>query len=213
MKKWKQGVIAAALLIGAALPVSGYAADGSALAKEHTVSGSAISEKAQSDRGGHHSFRKRMTAHQNMYMTLLAEKYTPDDLEEWKEVLKERDRLIAEVREARAASGKSREWLAKREERRELKEQLKAKVEKGEMTVEQMKQKLQEWKEKNFPGKTADEAKRQAQMEKFRAVHEEFDAAIESGEAARIKAVLPKLLEEMKAKNERLAEKLKELKK
>ena len=212
MKKWRQGMIAAALLIGAALP-GGHAAAGSVSANEPPVTGSMVPEQVQAEQGGHHPFRKRMHAHQNMYMTLLAEKYTPENLQEWKEVLKERDRLITEMRSARAASGKNREWLAKREERRELKEQLRAKVEKGEITAEQMKQQLQEWKEKNFPGKTANEEKRRAQMEQFRAVHEEFDAAIESGESAKIQAVLPKLLEQMKAKNQRLAEKLKEMKK
>lgn len=213
MKKWRQGMMAAALLTGAVLSGGPHAVVDGAQAKEGTVVSSLVPEQESHDQGGHHKFRQRISAHQRMYMTLLAEKYTPESLGEWQTVLKERDRLIAEMKAAREAAGQDRAWLAKREERKQVKEQLRAKVEKGEITPEQMKQQWQEWKEKHFPGKTGEEEERRAQMEKFRAVHEEFDAAIESDDQAKIKAVLPKLLEQLKAKNQRLAKKLEEVKK
>jgi hypothetical protein len=78
-----------------------------------------------------------------------------------------------------------------------------------------MEQQYKEWKEKNRGGQdqAGENEDRKARMEKFKQTHEEFDAAIASGDAAKIKTVLPKLLEQMKAKNERLSKKLAEKKK
>ncbi|WP_421617497.1 hypothetical protein ACAF76_003785 [Brevibacillus sp. TJ4] len=205
MKKWNQGVIAAALLLGTVLPGGVHAQDLSQPV--------ALEQMSRDEGGGHLKFRQRISAHQTMYMTLLAEKYTPESVDEWKQVLKERDRLIEEMRAAKEASGEDREWMAKREERKKIREELRAKVEKGEITSDEMKQELEKWKEKNFPGKAGDDQARRAQMEQFRAVYEEFDGAIQSGDSAQIKAVMPKLLEQLKAKNERLAKRLKEVKK
>lgn len=209
MKKWKQGLIAAVLLVGAVMPGGVHATEEGVQTKGSSLNSGILAKQKSSDPSGHIKFRQRMSAHQNMYMTLLAEKYTPDSVNEWKDVLKERDRLIGEMRAAREAAKQDPEWMAKREERKKMKEELRAKVEKGEITSEQMKEEMQKWKEKHFPGIAGEEEARRAQMEQFRAVHEEFDAAIESGDSAKIKAVLPKLLEQMKAKNQRMAERLK----
>lgn len=200
MKQWKQGMMATALVVGLALPASVQAA-GSAIAVENSTTHA-------SDRGqGHVKMRygMHMDAHQRMYMTLLAEKYTPGSSGEWQAVLKEREKLLGQLRSARETAS---------EEKMQMRSKLREQVKSGKITSEQMEQQYREWKEKNRGSQeqAKDKEDRQALRETFRQVHEEFDAAIASGDAARIKSVLPKLLEQMKAKNERLAKKLAEKK-
>ncbi|RNB86843.1 hypothetical protein EDM59_10185 [Brevibacillus nitrificans] len=143
-----------------------------------------------------------MGAHQRMYMTLLAEKYTPNSVGEWQSVMKERERLLEQLRSARETAS---------EEKSKMRAQLREKVKSGEISSEQMEQQYKEWKEKNRGTVPSGEKEnREAQREKFKQVHEEFDAAIASGDAAKIKVALPKLLEQMKAKNDRLAKRLAE---
>lgn len=184
MKRWKQGMVATALLMGMVIPFGAQAAELPLQPKPSTYS--SIPEQ-ENHHHGHHKFRTRMSAHHKMYMTLLAEKYTPSQAAEWQSVLKEREKLITELKAARETSVQEE----KAEENA---------AEKGAESVDH----------KDRQGEDAD---RRAQMEKFRKVHEEFDAAIETGEAAKIKEVLPKLLEQLKAKNERMAKKLAESKK
>lgn len=201
MKQWKKSMMATALVMGLAIP-------GGVSAADHT---SPAEISALHNRGAHDGHVKKrfgmyMGAHQRMYMTLLAEKYTPGSVNEWQSVLKERERLLEQLRAARETAS---------EEKSQMRAKLREQVNKGEITSEQMEQKYKEWKEqrRGEQDPAGEKEDRQAQMEKFRQTHEEFDAAIESGDAQKIKAVLPKLLEQMKAKNERLAKKLAEKKK
>jgi len=200
MKQWKKGMMATALVVGLAIP-GGVQAAGDAAAAENTVT---------HNHGGHEQVKVRygmhMAAHQRMYMTLLAEKYTPNQVGEWQAVLKEREKLFEQLRAARETASNEKSQMRAR-----LREQVKS----GEITSEQMEQQYKEWKEKNRGGEdqAGEKENREAQREQFKQVHEEFDTAIASGDGTRIKAVLPKLLEQMKAKNERLAKKLAEKKK
>lgn len=202
MKQWKKGMMAAALVMGLAFP-GGVLAVGNAVALDNT----------EGPYHGAHGFGQvkirygmHAGAHQRMYMTLLAEKYTPNQVGEWQAVLKEREKLIEQLRAAREAAS---------DEKSQMRAKLREQVKKGEITSEQMEQQYREWKEKRrgSQDQAGEKEKRQAQMEKFKQVHEEFDNAIASGDAAKIKSVLPKLLEQMKAKNERLSQKLAEKKK
>lgn len=216
MRTWKQGILATAILMGMSFPIGVQAAGVSTAAQEensqllHTHG-----ENIDHGHGGAHKMRHvRMGTHQKMYMILLAEKYTPNSVGEWQAAFKERDRLISEMKAAREASGERQKRQAKREEYQQLKTKLEEQVKKGKITSHQMEQQLKEWRDKAYGDReNTDDADRQAQMEQIRQTHEAFDAAIESADTAKIKEVLPKLLEQMKARNERLAKKLAETKK
>lgn len=201
MKQWTKGMMATALVMGLAIP-GGVQAAGNAVAE------SAITHNHGDHGNGHVKMRyaMHMGAHQRMYMTLLAEKYTPNQVGEWQAVLKEREKLLEQLRAARETAS---------EEKSQMRAKLREQVNSGAITNEQMEQQYKEWKEKNrgSQDQAGEKEDRNARMEQFRQTHEEFDAAIASGDAAKIKAVLPKLLEQMKAKNERLSKKLAEKKK
>lgn len=201
MKQWKKGMMATALVMGLAIP-GGVQAAGNAVAAENTVA---------HNHGDHGNgqvkmrYAMHMGAHQRMYMTLLAEKYTPNQVGEWQAVLKEREKLLEQLRA-------SRETVS--EEKSQMRAKLREQVKSGAITSEQMEQQYKEWKEQNrgSQDQAGEREDRKARMEQFKQTHEEFDAAIASGDAAKIKTVLPKLLEQMKAKNERLSKKLAEKK-
>ncbi len=202
MKHWKKGMMATALVIGLAIPGGVQAAgdEVTALSSVMHSHGDHGNGKMKVRYGMH------MGAHQRMYMTLLAEKYTPNQVGEWQAVLKEREKLMEQLRAARETVS---------EEKSQMRAQLREQVKSGAITNEQMEQQYKEWKEKNRGNQdqTGEKEDRKARMEQFKQTHEEFDAAIASEDAAKIKAVLPKLLEQMKAKNERLSKKLAEKKK
>ncbi|RNB61173.1 hypothetical protein EDM57_02085 [Brevibacillus gelatini] len=212
MNKWKNSMVIATISLGLTLPSFAQAAEAGLPDVEMTP----ISRTAHSH-GEHGQVHKKIhpgmhgSAHQKMYMLLLAEKYTPDSVNQWQEVFRERERLMSEY----AALREDPKWKAKREERRQLVSKLKEQVKKGEITNEQMEQQLAQWKEKNMgiPGTKEERDARKARMEKMRMTHEAFHAAIESGDAAKIKEVLPQMLEQMKAKNTLLAQKLEQRKK
>ncbi|MFS0553467.1 hypothetical protein [Brevibacillus sp. 179-C9.3 HS] len=201
MKMWKQGMMTAALIMGLAIPgvamaqdVSDAVAQGIKPTHNHGEHGEThVKLRHGSNRG----------AHQKMYMLLLAEKYSPNSIEQWHAVFKERDRLMSEFE----ALSDDPKWKAKREERKQLINKLNEQVKKGEITNEQMEQQFKEWKEKNMGPKEERES-RKARIEQMKKTHEAFDAAIESGDASKIKESLQQMLEQMKANNTRMAEKL-----
>lgn len=210
MNKWKNSMVIATISLGLTLPSFAQAAKAGLPDVEMTP----ISRTAHGH-GEHEQVHKKIhsgmhgSAHQKMYMLLLAEKYTPDSVNQWQEVFRERERLMSEY----AALREDPKWKAKREERRQLVSKLKEQVKKGEITSEQMEQQLAQWKEKNMGIPKEEQDARKSRMEKMRMTHEAFHAAIESGDAAKIKEVLPQMLEQMKAKNALLAQKLEQRKK
>ncbi|MGN7471716.1 hypothetical protein [Brevibacillus sp. SAFN-007a] len=212
MNKWKNSMVMTTLAIGLALPSFAQAAEASlADAKMTPVHQTAHSHGEHEKEHKHFRHGMHGSVHQKMYMLLLAEKYTPDSVAQWQEVFKERERLMSEF----AALREDPKWKAKREERRQLVSKLNEQVKKGEISSQQMEQQLAQWKEKNMgmPGTKDDRDARKARMDKMRMTQEAFHAAIESGDAAKIKQALPQMLEQMKAKNTVLAQKLAQSKK
>ncbi len=99
---------------------------------------------------------------------------------------------------------KSREWQEVFAERDRLLKVLKSLA--GEVDKNQGKEKWREWKKSH-----REEMKNWHEQKK--ALYEEFTAAIHSQDQAKIKAVLPKMLEQSKETNKRLMTKITELKK
>jgi hypothetical protein len=138
-------------------------------------------------------------------------------VDEWKAAFAERQRLLKELRELREKQMDPQK-KALHDQYKQQKEELQKKVESGALTREQMKQQLKEWRQHHFAGLKR-ETHRGENKESFKAIreqikqtHEEFDAAIESGDSGKIKAVLPKLLEQTTMINKHLAKKLEEKK-
>lgn len=197
MKKWKQGMVATALVMGLTIPNIVMAQGVISPNHSHGSHG----EHGETHIKIRHSANK--SVHQKMYMLLLAEKYAPDSVEQWQAAFVERDRIMEEFE----ALGDDPKWKAKREERKQLINKLNEQVKKGEITNEQMEKQIKEWKDKNMGPREEQESKK-ARIEQMKKTQEAFDAAIESGDAAKIKDTLPQMLEQMKANNARLAEKL-----
>jgi hypothetical protein len=153
------------------LPVGAYAANPMTSATPaHPTVKQVIQHKWDQQQPDHKKRRlcHRLTlgTHRQMYLMLLAEKYTPESVDKWKAAFAERERLVAK-------------WKAE-------------KAGKGVRPTDKEKE--------AFRGV----------LKQFRQLHEEFDAAIESGDVAKIKAVLPKLLNEVETVNQHLANKLEE---
>jgi hypothetical protein len=211
MKRWKRGILATTLVMGLALPAYAQTAD---------TNQTPVKEGAQQQWKDHQHVPKlgklrhalKLGTHRQMYLTLLAEKYTPESVGEWQAALEERERLVTEWRAAKDKDGKQKEL---REEFKKMVKDLHEQVKSGKITREQMKQKIKEWRAAHMGDKENDghgkEGFREF-MKGFKPLHEEFDAAIESGDEAKIKAVLPKLLDEVKAVNAYIAKKLEETK-
>jgi hypothetical protein len=216
MKHWKQTLLASALVASLAVPFAVRAEEGT---NPGTPIPGQIKQTIQHKGEEHQQAHKRLHrgrhalfpgAHCKMYLTLLAEKYTPDSVEEWKAAFAERERLAAEWKALKAKEQPSdAERQARREQFAKFAQELKAKVGKGELTKEQMKEKLAQWREAH--GGKGKKGMREA-LQPFKQVHEEFDAAIKSQDAAAIRAVLPKLLDEVKTVNRHLAAKLEQKK-
>ncbi|USG66847.1 hypothetical protein NDK47_05980 [Brevibacillus ruminantium] len=178
MKHWKNSLFAAVLLVGLTVP-TWVQAEGAQPEVPVSETGQ-YHEHGEHHQGheGSHKYKGHLPfkgVHRQMYMTLLAEKYTPESVNEWKAALAEQKRLKDAYR-------------AQRENKKENPAQ----------KPEQRTQQMESWR---------------ALKEKHREIHKEFHAAIESGDAAKIKEVMPKLLAEVKEVNTHLAKKLGEKKK
>jgi hypothetical protein len=212
VKHWKKGILATTLVIGMALPAYAQTAD----TTNQTPVKEVVQQKWKDHQLAHKKWKLRhalsLGTHRQMYLTLLAEKYTPESVDEWQAAFEERERLVAEWKAAKDKDGKQKEL---REEFRKMVKDLHEQVKSGKITREQMKQKIKEWRVAHFGDKEDDSRDKEGLrefLEQFKQLHEEFDAAIESGDEAKIKAVLPKLLDEVEAVNAHIAKKLEEKK-
>ncbi|MBR8658782.1 hypothetical protein [Brevibacillus sp. NL20B1] len=219
MKRWQKHLLATALVTGLAIPAGVYAADIQARPAATLIPGGEVGgdHKHHEHHFEHYKHKWRcglhLNAHRQMYLTLLAEKYTPDRVDEWKAAFAERERLMTRLKASREQNGKDADKQTLRAEWKALKEKLHEQVKNGQITREQMKQQLKEWRVKNFGEHDAKDAEAMRTVrEQFKQTHEAFDAAIQSGDAAKIKEVLPKLLDEVKTVNQHLAKKLEETK-
>jgi hypothetical protein len=143
-------------------------------------------------------------------MTLLAEKYTPEDLDEWKATFAERERILNELKSLRQKGDGNQEH---KEQIQQWKEQAKN----GDITREGLMERLKQWRaeRKDQAGEASDEQRKEwvEFIQAHRELHEAFTKAVDSQDAEAIKDVLPKLLEEAKRINQHLAKKLEEAKK
>jgi hypothetical protein len=211
LKNWKQKIVPAALAISLLMPMGAYAAEGIGQVNPPLLKKAEVKAKAL------HHFGLRIGTHREMYFLLLAEKYTPGSLADWKAVLAERERLIEEWK-----SLKPREqWQEKKEEfRSNVKEkmaEIKEKVKNGEVTKEQVREQVQQWKEGQKEQFKGWKEEKKAQLEPLigerKELFQAFTQAIESGDDEAIAAVLPNILKEVQRVNQVLAQKIDELKK
>ncbi|MFY0544753.1 hypothetical protein [Brevibacillus sp. H7] len=176
-KQWTNGLLATTLALGLAIPAAAYAMEDWMTSTASSSNGKPfIQHKGDLHRKDHKKAKLRhglsLGTHRQMYLTLLAEKYTPESVDKWEAAFAERERLMTE-------------WKARKSD---------------EKTDPKKQQKREEFKQfREF-------------LKQFRQVHDEFDAAIESGDEAKIKAVMPKLLAETETINQHLAKKLEEKK-
>jgi hypothetical protein len=218
MKNWKRNLLASTLVFSLALPMAAQAEEA---AKPATPRPGQVKQVLK-EKWEHHQLEHRKDrvrhalthgAHRQMYLTLLAEKYTPESVDEWEAAFAERKRLVAQWKERHdSEKAPAGEKQAHKEQMKQFVQELKQKVEKGEMTREQMKDQLKQWREKHFPEMNGEKDGLREALQQFKQIHEEFDAAIEAEDEAAIKAVLPKLLEEVKTINKHLAAKLEQKK-
>jgi hypothetical protein len=129
-----------------------------------------------------HGFGKGV--HQQMYLSLLAEKYAPDTVDEWEAATAERERLHEELKALHESKrGAKKEFFSADKLTPEMREQMKAQR-------EQMHE----------------------QFKLHREVYTKFEEAVKSKDAAQIKSALGELLTVYKSHNEKLAQKIEEWK-
>ncbi len=164
MNNWKRNLLASTLVFSLAIPVTAQAEGVHNPA--HPTSGQVkqtIQHKWENHQLEHKKDRVRhalsLGVHRQMYLTLLAEKYTPKSVDEWKVALDRRERLVAEWKEEHEA---------------------------------------------HFPGSGDKDELRDA-LQQFKQIHEKFREAVESENADAIRAVLPKLLQEVQTVNKLMA--------
>jgi hypothetical protein len=218
MLNWKRNFVVATLVLIMIVPVTAHAAveEGSSKASTESMQ---MGDMQKKHAKLHHNRQEalKMGIHRQTYLLLLAEKYTPEDLAEWKAAFDERERIIEEFKSLEL---KEKRQDKKAEVREGVKEKMKGlheKVKNGELTREQAREQLKQWREshkENFKNWKEDKREELAPiLEARKQLHEEFTQAIASGDEQQIKSVLPKLLEEMNRVNDRLNVKLEEIKK
>jgi hypothetical protein len=181
------------MILTLALPVLAFA-EGGEDTKEN------IPQKKWEQKIKHRKHHMQFGAHKDMYFMLLAEKYTPSQLNEWKVALDERKALKAQLKELNAKEHlkdklKAKKEQAKQNHREELKK-LKEKVQNGELTEEEAKELMKERLKDKFNSKV----KNSNYVEIKKAFHE----AIVAKDEESIATTLPKMLELINMENNRL---------
>lgn len=242
--KWKKTLLPAALALALVVPAAAYAAAQSGSGSDSangTDSAVPLSEHlpgrglfgAIKHRGGiAGEIGMRLMklegglVHRQKYMELLAEKYAPETLESWKAELDEQKSLAEELKKLMQDQG-VRDWLDSqketiREEAKAKMEELRQKLESGEITKEQLKEQL---KDSGLPFKrdakgegfaitfdfglgTEDAAALKDAAEHRKALTD----AVEADDADAIRAALATLLADLQQRNDKLAAKIEELK-
>jgi len=203
MKRWSKYLITPVLVAALAAPVSV-----SAQTMNLQQDGRSPDLQMAWKKGAHGN--RAHKAHEQQYMLLLAEKYTPDKVAEWKAVFAEREQLFAKWKSVREKQKLDPHLVEKKEQYKKYKDVLKQKLGNGEITKDQMKIMLTEWKEKNFPERAKLDVQRRERQAASRQTRQAFDEAIASGNESAIRSILPKLLAQEKEKNQYIANKLKQ---
>lgn len=148
--------------------------------------------------------------HKEMYYELLAEKYTPEDLEEWQETIEERQSLMEEVKSLHLKEEGIEQRKELLEERKEALNELREKVQSGEITKDEAREIIKEWRQNrndNIQDKKDEIRERfTPHIEEEKALREEFRNAVQAEDDEAIAAVLPKLLTHFQEENEKLQE-------
>lgn len=153
-----------------------------------------------------------------MYMILLSEKYAPELVNEWKNEFTRRDTLIEELKKLREDKSGTDRIIQKLDEIKSKLDTIEEKIDKGEMTREEARREF--GKGLNFPRERGrfynmrDRFRKNwgPEMDKNRELSQQFNQAIESGDEAQIKAILPELLQQFKDMNQNLEKQINEMK-
>jgi hypothetical protein len=138
----------------------------------------------------------------------LVKQYTPENVKEWKEAIDKRQALLKELRDLNPKEmlKEKRDEIIKEREAKldELLDQLVS----GKITKEEFKQKLKEARDHR-----REQLKQwKDDIEKERELHKQFREAVKSKDKKAIVQLLPKLLEHLKAENEKLAQMIEKMK-
>jgi len=160
--------------------------------------------------------RPGMQTHQEMYMILLSEKYTPELTKDWKAEFERRDTL----REEFAKFRKDKEAMdLVLENLEEIKNRLKNLEEKMDMEKMQPGPGQPEFRKRpDFPQERFLRQRGQfiknrgTQMGKNRELFQQFTQAIEAGDETQIKTILPLLFQQLKESNQIMEKQLETIK-
>jgi len=220
--------LSTALVLSVLAPTASFAADAGTATKDFFPVKKAFAH--------HQPFNGEQRQVAKDKMLELVSKYTPESLEEWKNALAEREQLVAELKE-NAPVQKQRPQLPG--EVKEKVTAIREDVKNGNMTREQAREELKnlgldklpphmpkpqlpgEIKEKvtairedvkngNMTREQAREELRNLGIDGGRYLMGDFRKAVEANDEAKIKELLPQLLEQLKERNEILSARLAE---
>lgn len=215
MKLWKKALIPVVAL-AVMIPAGAFAEEQSSASTtpdqaQTQDAGPNMPGRFMEGKGFHHMKAREWFGdgvNREMYMELLAEKYAPDTLDQWKAAIAERNQLKEQIKALRPSEEELQE---RREEMKAKRTELQEKLKSGEITKEEMKTQLQEWA-KSWKGQSeVNKEDMQAAIEARKQLREQFNQAIESRDADKIKAALSAELDQWVKDNQALAAKLQEL--
>ncbi|WP_333870716.1 hypothetical protein [Desulforamulus putei] len=191
MNNWKTKVLSTALALSVLVPAASYAADETTALKVFSQKGFAHHQRINSEN------RQSL----DTKMLDLISKYTPDSLQDWKNALAEREQLMAKLK------GKA----PNHKQKTQLSDEVKAKVnairrdlKDGKITKEQAQEQLKALGLQNFKDK------KKAAFEN--SLMGQFMQAVKDNDEAKIKELLPQLLQQLKDKNQELSARVSEAK-
>jgi predicted trehalose synthase len=184
LKAWKKTIIPAVLAVALAIPLAAYAADDSNPSPDPSA---APTQQEQ--------IKKVDTAniHQQQYMQLLLEKYAPNQLNDWKLAVAERERLLAE---AKAKVNQKVKDSAKDKVDKKIKEKASDRRIENKMTADRVK------------AKKKMEAMKKASKHPGFAGKKDLAIALQSGDTEAIRAALTKQLAAIQKANTLLSDRL-----
>ncbi|SEC15616.1 hypothetical protein [Paenibacillus sp. GP183] len=154
------------------------------------------------------------SVHSQEYLTLLAEKYAPDQAAAIKAAYDEKASISKQIQDLTTANKAA--LTQKRTDEKAKVDAIKAKVTSGELTQAQADEQIKALKAANEMDKELSPADETAQKTAQKALNDSFDAAVQTvvngGSADQLTQVLPKLVENLKAENQKLNDRLAQLK-
>lgn len=206
---WKKSLIA--LSVSAlALPAAAFAAAAAPAAGSPPGLAQTVRQKAQAAADTARTNAKKairesanLSVHKEMYFTLLSEKYTPSDTEQWKAAFAERERLLGELKALKLSD---EEKAAIKETRSAELQKLRQERKDGTLDKEALQARIQELKDSWQGLKALKTDEWDGTLAGRQELHKAFTDAIASGDSAAISAVLPQLLAQTQKENSALAD-------